>query len=319
MGSTKSQAKALSIIPHVTGTMSLIGSCSILSDILMSDGQGKLTRPYHRILLGISTVDALTSIALALSTLPIPAGTEGVYNARGNTQTCTVQGFFVQLNVLSYFYNVILSAYYLLLGKYRMLDAEIARYEKWMHAVAITLGLGFAILGLPLNLYNNANLWCWVAAYPSNCEDASGEPGPVPCERGQSAWLFRWLIFYGPTWLAVLAVVAMMVMLTRSVSSDEKEMVRLQIEMRRRSEQEENGDRPPPIETNRYERSKLICGQAGFYVIVFLVAIGFASMNRLYQLITGQSSFVLLLGHSIFGPLQGFFNMLVYRHGKITA
>ena len=82
--------------------------------------------------------------------------------------------------------------------------------------------------------------------------------------------------------------------------------MRLHIEMQR-SEQQESGGRPPAptIGSNRYERSKLIYRQAGFYVMVFLVTVMFASVNRLYQLITGRSSFVLLLGHSIFGPLQG--------------
>lgn len=327
MGSGYSQAKALSIIPHVTGTMSVLGSGSILHDVL-SDGGEKLKRPYHRILLGLSTADALSSLALALSTLPIPARTAGVYRAIGTTSTCTAQGFFVQLYVLSCFYSVILSAYYLLLGKYRLSDEEIATYEKWMHAAAIALGLGFALLGLPLTLYNSANLWCWVAAYPHDCENAAGSPGPRPCERGQNAWLFRWLIFYIPIWLSVGAVVAMMSIITQSVYAEEKEMVRLQNELRHHGDQQEAGsgsgggtstNAPLAVYKNRYERSKLVSRQAAFYVAGFLVSILFASVNRLYQLITGRNSFALLLGHSIFAPLQGFFNMIIYRHGKVTA
>ncbi|EJK60190.1 hypothetical protein THAOC_19505 [Thalassiosira oceanica] len=228
------RAKVLSIIPHVSGPLSVIGSGSIAYDIL-SDRKNKVKRPYYRIMLVMSIVDGLSSFALAFSTLPIPAGAEGVYGAAGTTQSCTTQGFFIQLMMISPLYNLILSTYYLLLGKYHMSEEEIARrYEKNMHVAAITIGVGFAILGLPLKLYNNANLWCWIATYPSNCETDSGEPGPVQCERGKHAWLFRWLIFYGPVWIAILCVVIIMIMLTRSVQSEEKKFVKLQDNMRRK-------------------------------------------------------------------------------------
>lgn len=310
--------QVLSIIPHITGTMSVIGSCSILYDIL-SDRHVKIQRPFYRIMLVMSLVDAIASFPSALSTLPIPAGTEGVYGARGNTQTCTAQGFFIQLLAMSPFYNMILSAYYLLVGKYHMAEEDIVKYEKFMHLTAITLGTGFAILGLPLTLYNNANLWCWIASYPANCEDASGKPGPVTCERGQNAWLFRWLIFYGPIWLAIFAVIIMMIMLTLSIYSEEKRTVMLQNDLRREANVNFDGSNSSMYDTNRYERSQQMLRQAFFFVMAFLVTWLFSSANRLYQLITGKSSFALLIGHSIFGPLQGFLNFIVYRHGKVMA
>lgn len=329
------KAKVLSIIPHVSGPLSVIGSASIVYDILR-DRKNKVKRPYYRIMLVMSIVDGLSSSALAFSTLPIPAGTVGVYGAVGTTQSCTTQGFFIQLMMISPLYNLILSTYYLLLGKYHMSEEEIARrYEKNMHVAAITIGVGFAILGLPLKLYNNANLWCWIASYPSNCETDSGEPGPVQCERGKHAWLFRWLIFYGPIWVAILCVVIIMIMLTRSVQSEEKKFVMMQDGMRRkglsgdeehklrmdspsRSHSEQN-PYDARYERSRYERSKQIFRQAVFYVVVFLLTWIFVTINRMYQLITGGSSFPLLVLHSIFGPLQGFLNFVVFRHGKVTA
>ena len=354
------QQKALAIIPHVTGFLSLMGSCSILYDIL-SDRKKKLKRPYYRILLGMSFADAITSIWIGLSTWPIPEGTPGVYGAVGNTQTCTVQGFFVQLIVLSPCYNLNLSLYYLLMGTYHMTEDQIAkRFERYMHAGAIIIGFGFAILGLPLTLYNNANLWCWISSYPSNCEDPSGNPGPVPCERGANAWLFRWLIFYGPIWLIILTITTMLIILTRSVRREEKRIIEIQKQIRADSmsfanqfEMEEmpvtDVDDPPTVpttkngedvnenqqerqqpraitttpmamlETHRFERSRQIFHQAVFYCVVFYISWLFVTINRMYQLITGESIYSLLVLHSIFGPLQGFLNFIVYRHGQITA
>mmetsp|Transcript_30894 Transcript_30894/g.55983 ORF Transcript_30894/g.55983 Transcript_30894/m.55983 type:complete len:333 (+) Transcript_30894:115-1113(+) len=328
---TLAQKKALAIIPHVTGALSVVGSCSILYDIL-SDRNQKLKRPYYRILLGMSCADAITSLWLGLSTWPIPLGTEGVYGAVGTTASCTAQGFFIQLMVLSPIYNLNLSVYYLLLSKYQLTEEYIAkRYEKYMHAAAIIIGFGFAILGLPLTLYNNANLWCWIAAYPSSCEDNSGDHGDVPCTRGQNAWLFRWLIFYGPIWLIILAVTGIMIMLTRSVKVEEKIIIEMQTEIRSRPNfnqidssalTDEQPRAPAPIalsETYRYERSRQMFHQAVFYLGVFYITWLFVTINRMYQLITGESNFPLLVLHSIFGPLQGFLNFIVYRHGQITA
>mmetsp|Transcript_15475 Transcript_15475/g.32724 ORF Transcript_15475/g.32724 Transcript_15475/m.32724 type:complete len:336 (+) Transcript_15475:71-1078(+) len=335
MGLTMTQKKSLAIIPHVTGPLSFVGSCSILYDIWI-DRKQKLRRPYYRILLGMSCTDAITSLWLGLSTWPIPRGTEGVYGAAGNTQTCTAQGFFIQLMVLSPMYNFNLCIYYLLQGKYQFTEEYIAkRYEKYMHAIAIFICFGFAILGLPLNLYNNANLWCWIAAYPSSCEDNSGQPGDVPCERGQNAWLFRWLIFYGPVWLIILAVTGIMIMLTRSVKIEEKRIIEMRRGVRNTSQSLDHlnssattdDDKPRPAaavaiasyETSRYERSRQLFHQAVFYLGVFYLTWLFVTVNRMYQLITGSNNFALLVLHSIFGPLQGFLNFIVYRHGQITA
>jgi len=326
------QQKVLAIIPHVTGLLSLLGSCSILYDI-WSDRKRKLKQPYYRILLGMSCADAITSFWLGLSTWPIPRGTDNAYGAVGTIASCTTQGFFVQLMVLSPIYNLNLSIYYLLRGKYHFTEEKIAkRYERYMHAVAIVVGFGFAILGLPLTLYNNANLWCWIAAYPPECEDNSGHPGDVPCERGYNAWLFRWLIFYGPIWVIIITITGIMITLTVSVKTDERKIIEMQKEFRSQNPSsneiessaatEEHPRVSAPIalyETHRFERTQQMFRQAIFYLGAFYITWLFTTLNRMYQLITGASSFSLLVLHSVFGPLQGFLNFIVYRHGQITA
>ncbi|KAL9188619.1 hypothetical protein ACHAXT_006997 [Thalassiosira profunda] len=328
------QTKALAFVPKVTAPLSILGSCCIMYDIL-TDRQKKLKRPYYRLMLGMSCSDALTSFWLFLSTWPIPEGTEGVWGAAGTTASCTAQGFFIQLIVLSPFYNLNLSLYYLLLGKYQMTEEQIAkRFERYMHGIAVVVAVGFAILGLPLTLYNNANLWCWIASYPANCQDNSGNPGDVPCERGQNAWLFRWLIFYGPIWLIICTVTVFIIMLTRSVKKEEKRIVEMQKEVRKQrssfnqiemnalnsGEQPRTNSAPLELyETHRWQRSRQIFHQAVFYLGVFYITWLFVTINRMYQLITGESNYPLLVLHSIFGPLQGFLNFIVYRHGQITA
>jgi hypothetical protein len=45
--------------------------------------------------------------------------------------------------------------------------------------------------GLFLEIFNSANLWCWIASYPGRNEDTNG---------------YRWAFFYGPLWIAIFIV-----------------------------------------------------------------------------------------------------------------
>jgi hypothetical protein len=62
--------------------------------------------------------------------------------------------------------------------------------EPAMHLLAISFGLLTAISGLYLDLYSNADLWCWIAPYPAGCED-SRTYGETTCTRGDNAWIYR--------------------------------------------------------------------------------------------------------------------------------
>ena len=138
-----SQAKALAILPHITGTLSLLGSSSILYDIL-KDRNVKMKRPYCRIMLELSLFDILASSSYALSTIPMPAGT--IYGARGTTQTCTAAGFFIHLSVGSLLFNLMLTIYYTLSGRYKMTDEDFAKkYERYMHATGVVFTLSVAL------------------------------------------------------------------------------------------------------------------------------------------------------------------------------
>ena len=173
-------------------------------------------------------------------------------------------------------------------------------------------------------------VWCWISAYPSSCENGEGIHGPTfPCERGHEAWLYRWLFFYAPLWIIIITITAIMIMLTRAVRIDEKRIIELQKQsrLRRPSVQLEDDIRreqnlPPVVqreESVRLERSRQMFHQAIFYVGVFYLTWLFATLNRMTQLINGQSYFSLMVLHSILTPAQGFLNFIVYRHGPCVA
>jgi hypothetical protein len=90
------QQIALSIVPVITGFLSLLGSSFIIY-LIYKDREKKLKKTYHRLLLGISTSDWLNSARACTSSFLMPRGTPGVWKAQGTQATCTMQGFFAQL------------------------------------------------------------------------------------------------------------------------------------------------------------------------------------------------------------------------------
>jgi len=174
-------------------------------------------------------------------------------------------------------------------------------------------------------------VWCWIAAYPPTCKNEEGTHGPDwPCERGENAWLFRWTFFYAPLWFIIAAITVMMIILTRAVRREEKQVIEMQKQTRLRRpsfKREEEIRREQHLQNYipqrelpvQLERSKQMFYQAVFYVGAFYITYVFATLNRLTQLIGGDNIFVFMIMTSTLTPMQGFLNFLVYRHGPCVA
>lgn len=100
---------------------------------------------------GMSIADILGSIAMALTTLPMPR--DGVPDFGwvgtriGNRDTCTIQGFFFLTGFVCMFgYNMTLCLYNTLAIVYRMREHNIVKYaEPFFHIVPVGMALGMAI------------------------------------------------------------------------------------------------------------------------------------------------------------------------------
>jgi hypothetical protein len=62
--------------------------------------------------------------------------------------------------------------------------------------------------------------------------------------------------------------------------------------------------------------SRAVFKQAMYYTCAFYVSYTFATVNRIVQQMSGESYFPLLFLHILLLPLQGFFNVLVYRRNE---
>ncbi len=170
---------------------------------------------YYRLMLSMSSSDFIVSGAWFCTTWPIPKDelqvdnpSEYLFGNVGNQQTCTAQAFFIQLGIITPFYNAILACYYYLTIRREWKEEEFkCRVEYAGHFVSIAFGLGTSIAGLVMDLFNNSVVWCWIAPYPLGCGNG---PDQMPCIRGQNHNTYRWAFYYGPLWVMIFLVALFM-------------------------------------------------------------------------------------------------------------
>jgi len=277
------------ILPRISGTLSMIGSACIVMEVLRN--KQKRSKVYHRLLLGMSCVDFIFSSSLAVSTLPIPADS-GVYGAKGNDATCTLQGFWVQFGLTETIYNTVLAYYFMRVIRYSKTESQMKKVEIYFHLIPLLYGFFNCFLALGLDLYRNASLWCWMTTDPQ---------------------VFRWVLFYGPLWFLIFFPMVVFYYLTwKKVRDLEKKTAKYSFDSR--------GSRSTTNEMDR-DRKKLrystrIAHQAYFYFGAFIISWIWSTAFRLGQLFTGNSNYFLLLMTSFFVPLQGFLNYFVYMRPR---
>ena len=99
----------ISIVPRITGTISSLSSLVIIFLIFRSDT--KFSSIYHRIMFGMSISSFIASVALALTSIPMPKhmpledelGLHWPGLRYGNTATCNIQGFSVMFGLITMF------------------------------------------------------------------------------------------------------------------------------------------------------------------------------------------------------------------------
>ncbi|CAB9501871.1 expressed unknown protein [Seminavis robusta] len=346
MAWNETQQLALALAPKFSGTLSIMGSVFIITDIVKS--REKLGRTYSRILLVMSLYDFFTSIAQGLSTWPIPAETQGVKFASGTTFTCNFQGFFTQLGVGAPMYNCSLSFYYLIVIAFAFSEDRVRQIEGFMHFIPLSFSIGSAIAGLPLTLYNSAGLWCWIAALPGTCVNGNKPEGEGECRRGEMAWVYRWAIYYGPVWLSVVTITLNMGAVSYLVWAKERASNRFRFghpsNLTSSSAASDAGSNDGELmdknarakaqagSVTRYFASKRqkvkqkkraglssqVFWQAFYYVVGFYITWITPTVLRMLQTIDKPVPFWVVMCMSILLPLQGFFNFLVYVRPRVV-
>jgi len=161
---TTNQVQMITVvwIPRFTATLSSLGSLAIMYMIL-STRKDKLTKPSHRLMLALITVDILHSVAYATTTLASPQDTQ-FYGAMGNNGTCSVQGFLLLLGLAVPMYNTSLSLFFLLTIRYRVRQATFsAKIEPILHTVSILVPLSIAVIALSIGGITSESVVCYLS------------------------------------------------------------------------------------------------------------------------------------------------------------
>ncbi|OEU22915.1 hypothetical protein FRACYDRAFT_205530 [Fragilariopsis cylindrus CCMP1102] len=271
----------------------------------------------------MSIIDVFVSIAYMFSTIPSPKSSYEVIWAFGNIQTCTAQGFFIQLGIIPPIYHVCLSIYFLLIVNLEVTEDTIARYvEPLMHVAALGFGFGTAIASIVLDLFNNATIWCWIARLPYNCTDSfNNDSVPIlnTCARGDNSYIYRYAFFLVPLWMSMFAVLGINIAIFRVVRKREAKADNLHaIHHAKYGQTAASGLDASGSEGKQYAAAyhisaRVIKVQSIAFVVGFWMIWLLPTINRLIREFKPENYFVLIFFQAFFEPLQGVFNVIIYR------
>ena len=300
------------VIPTVSGSISAISSFVILSFIVRS----RNNTIYHRIMFLLSFADIITSVAIALTTLPMPK--DVIYPfagpSYGNVQSCEAQGFlYLSGSSLTFSMNGILNLYYLCTLVFNISEVTFRRCIEPLLYLACFTGclVAPAVLLLQEDILNPTTVdpFCAAAVYPlgcnkqdnPNCRGASGEDNITLCSVvALSTSLFILMVTMGSIFYTF----------TKREKNVRKNLHRSLREKPQDFHEIEN--EWEEAQSNKRRISKQILMYVGAFVITWIipcVIVFFGAQKNLWLQVTRM----------ILQPLQGFFNMLIFFYHKLDV
>jgi len=170
-------------ITSAAATTSAVSSLVIL--VIIGRSQIQLRSVYHRIIASMAFFDLIGSMAMALTTVPMPRDTIYPYHASmyGNVQSCEAQGFFFVFGCSgSFLINCGLHIFYVSIIQFRTSDCRIRFVlEPCIHVVTWVFAIVTSVFLLVYGLYNPHpyESYCSVSPYPYLCATSEEE-----CIRG---------------------------------------------------------------------------------------------------------------------------------------
>jgi len=273
---TRPQEKTLIIVAKITSVISIISSLFIIIDVLRSSK--KLASSYHRIIFGMSVCLILAFAWNLVDFWFMPSENEN--NGNINIPLCMMRRFFVIFDISVVMYNVTLSIYYFLVVKCNWSRARVCKLEPWLHIFPIGWGVMIATIAVIL-------------------AEVDGEFELGFCFGHSRVGGYVYVI---PIWIAITAVTVLNLIVYWTVRKQETRNERYHSFC-------QDEERP------RRKLSRQAAIQGVLYVFPFYITwipwtICFFSI--FYGNLTPNGVFAAWLCMVITGPLQGFFNLLVY-------
>eukprot|EP00979_Chaetoceros_neogracilis_P003529 scaffold614_cov212-Chaetoceros_neogracile.AAC.3 len=304
--------KAGIIIAMVTGSISFLSSMIIISIVLRSMSGIKTT--YHRIILCMSSADCLTSLAIALTTIPMPKDVIYPFDmpSYGNIATCEAQGLILIMGTgLIFCMNGILNIYYLCTLRYNMTEKTFRCYlEIPLYIVSLVIFITLpstALLNQELLNPNPSYPVCVSSTYPLDCTKADNPECRGDGGRGAFVPLFNCTItlFFFTLMITMALIVHSFYRNARSLRKVLKDKPSQEIDAK--------------YEALQYaqESSGIITRQALMYIAAFLITWVFGFVHSVFSISGNDNKELSSVLRLIFQPLQGFFNLVIFVYHKV--
>ncbi|GFH57643.1 hypothetical protein CTEN210_14119 [Chaetoceros tenuissimus] len=329
------------ILPIVAGTLSFVSSSAIIVTIFRS----KQNTQYHRIMLVMSIFDAISSLFIALTTLPMPSEVNegGWYHfqgvALGSTVTCELQAFLIFLGLgMCCICNMFLNIYFFASIRYDVNEKKFRIFAEPTFLLFTSFAWVIPIHFLRVGMLNPSPFepFCFYSTYPYDCQ----MPGGPDCIRGDKDprlthkfYLLYFLIFISSlitvlvmTMIGILWTVFFEKVETDEASCDIREGGRTNNETIQDSQNkpctrtsqglEEHqtqivgGESIQKVSKYSQKEKKAMAIQALMYILTCLLVWG-SSVLSFFQTMGFGAIYV------FFMPLQGFFNFLIFSGVKV--
>ena len=285
--------------------------------------------PYHRIIFGLSISDILQSFAILSGPFSSPRYVPQALWGAGNKLTCNMNGvFFVVGFTSTSMYTFFLCYFCLCKVKTNMTDDAFSQKIEWkMHKFIIAFNIIVCVAGLITKTFNTFNgRWCIFAPVPDGCIENPEIYGECDETISRNATFLAFATRFVTTLLCLAGIIVCMakicwhVMITTNTTRTTRlSHLRSQhLDVTQQTHRDEHNANAADLLVRHYRRQFFI--QASLYVLAYAATHSFTWIGVMVVLAKKQElDSVFLLLASIFYPLGGLFNILVYTRPKVLS
>lgn len=201
----------------------MVASQFLMRNVIIRFNRGERIKLTHRIVFELSFANYWGSFFSAFMSSWMVPKDSGVYQAAGNTASCTAQGFFDNFFYgISVLMNAILALTYCIIVKRKRRDEARSRRSLWL-ILGLPPVVCFMLASKPLfdQAYNYTGFHvCGIAEHPLGCLDEDDE---IECTRGSNAREIK-IARFACMCLSTFTIVASVCVLIIHVMSKERRM-----------------------------------------------------------------------------------------------
>ena len=255
------QILSITLANRASAFLSMLGSgCIIFMIVRPSKRDVKLKLMYHRLMLGLSLHDFLSSFWAFIGSWAMPEDnlhSNEMIGNYGSWDTCTAQGFFILYGYFSCIvYNAVLSVYFLMAVKYSWREGQFRKIEPYCMFCTMGIPAAVSMFLAFTKSFNPTIKWCFIQSYPINCEKYNDDE--FECLRGEKGTLYQALFAIGPMIIGFFIISFCMTSLYRHVRKIE------------RSSQRYRANGTPSSRRMTNKKTKQVFKVACWYVGVFI-------------------------------------------------